>query len=63
MGSVDMLSMPMLYEWLDEMIKSQLKPLMVWPQKIQFTLGGAQIDDEHNCMISSPSPDPGLRKR
>lgn len=47
MGSVDMLSMPMLYEWLDEMIKSQLKPLMVWPQKIQFTLGGAQIDDEH----------------
>eukprot|EP00339_Tiarina_fusa_P008961 CAMPEP_0117029572 /NCGR_PEP_ID=MMETSP0472-20121206/21401_1 /TAXON_ID=693140 ORGANISM="Tiarina fusus, Strain LIS" /NCGR_SAMPLE_ID=MMETSP0472 /ASSEMBLY_ACC=CAM_ASM_000603 /LENGTH=802 /DNA_ID=CAMNT_0004737373 /DNA_START=45 /DNA_END=2453 /DNA_ORIENTATION=+ len=47
MGSVDMLSLPKLYDWLNDTIMGAIKPLMVWPQKLQFTLGQGEVISEH----------------
>ena len=53
MGSVDMLSLPKVYEWLNETIINAIKPLMVWPQKLQFTLGQGEVVSEHSSMFLS----------
>merc|ERR1712137_272564 len=55
MGSVDMLSLPKVYEWLNETIINAIKPLMVWPQKLQFTLGQGEVVSEHS--IDEPITD------
>ena len=38
-----------LYEWLNDVIMGSIRPLMVWPQKLEFTLGGGEVVSEHLC--------------
>lgn len=47
-----MLSLPKVYSWLNDTIMSFIKPLMVWPQKLEFTLGQGEVISEHSSMFS-----------
>jgi len=55
MGAVDMLSLPKVYAWLNETIMAAIKPVMVWPQKLEFTLGQGEVFSEHS--IDEPISD------
>jgi len=51
MGSADMLSLPKVYEWINDIIQTSLNPMIVWPQTKEFTLGDGEphchhLDDE-----------------
>ena len=45
LGGIDVISLPTIYDWLQDIIKTQLKPMMVWPQELRFTMGaGANVN-------------------
>ena len=41
---VDILSLPLLHEWLEGLILDAIEPIMLWPQEISFTLGGDPVE-------------------
>jgi hypothetical protein len=47
MGSSDMGFLPKVYDWLFDLIRTTLNPLLVWPQKKEFTLGAGEPRDLH----------------
>jgi len=58
LGGIDVISLPTIYDWLQDIIKTQLKPMMVWPQELRFTMGAGAPEDKH--LRSEPIVDVGV---
>jgi len=58
LGGIDVISLPTIYDWLQDIIKTQLKPMMVWPQELRFTMGAGAPEDKH--LRNEPIIDVGL---
>ena len=41
---IDLVSAPLVYEVVKEITKSNLEPVMIYPNKLQFSLGGGQVE-------------------
>lgn len=43
-GGLNILDTPMIKNWLDDIIKASIKPILQWPQELTFTMGGGAPD-------------------
>jgi hypothetical protein len=54
MGAVNMFDITAFYNWLKSLIMDAIRPVLVWPQKIEFALGGEMSSEHHGMPVQPP---------